>query len=500
MPRRSKPGDTSTEKNPGKAAKRTDPKNKDQSPGQQLADKLCFTLKNCWEGVDEKTEKEIDALAASYREMLNRGKTEREFSAAAVELLKKNGFKPLSSFPPSKAAGLSPGSKIYEHIRGKALVAAVVGKRPVAEGINILGAHVDSPRIDLKQNPLYEENDFALLDTHYYGGIKKYQWTAIPLAMHGVFIDSNGKEVSLSLGEADDDPVFTITDLLPHLAQDQMQKKAAEVVEGEDLDVLAGSRPYVDEKVKEKVKLRILSVLNEQYGITEQSFAAAEIEFVPAFKARDLGFDRSMIGAYGHDDRCCAYPALKALVEIAASKDMPAKTALCYLSDKEEIGSYGNTGAQSWGFENFIAALAGEENLRRCLANSSMLSADVAAAVDPSYASVFDKRNSAYMGKGLVLTKYTGSRGKYGASDANAEFCARVQALMNRNKVPWQFGELGKVDKGGGGTIALHAAKYGIEVLDCGVPVLSMHSPFEVISKVDLYTTYRGYLAFLREM
>jgi aspartyl aminopeptidase len=359
---------------------------------------------------------------------------------------------------------------------------------------------VDSPRIDLKQSPLYEENDFALLDTHYYGGIKKYQWTAIPLAMHGVFFDSAGKEIRVSLGEDEDDPVFTITDLLPHLAQEQMQKKASDVVEGEDLDILAGSRPYSDEKVKEKVKLRFLSILNERYGIDEKSFASAEIEFVPAFKARDLGLDRSMIGAYGHDDRCCAYPALRALLEIAAEKEAPQKTVICYLSDKEEIGSFGNTGAHSHGFENFVAALAGEDSLRSCFSNSSMLSADVSAAFDPSYAGVFDKKNSSYLGKGLVLNKYTGSRGKAGASDANAEFCSRVLSVMDRNRISWQFGEFGKVDKGGGGTIALHAAKYGIEVLDCGVPVLSMHSPFEVISKVDLFTAFRGYLAFLKEM
>ena len=488
-----------------KNAKKSEPKSKEpkseerKSSGQRLADKLFFTLKNCWEGVDEKTEKEIEAFAASYRDMLNRGKTEREFSSASVALLKKQGFTALDELKPAKSQ-LPPGTKIYQHIRDKALVAAVIGKKPLAEGINILGAHIDSPRIDLKQNPLYEDTEFALFDTHYYGGIKKYQWTAIPLAMHGVFIDSKGKKINVSLGEDDDDPVFTITDLLPHLAQDQMLKKASEVVEGEDLDVLAGSRPFNDEKVKEKVKLRLLSVLNEKYGIDEQGFASAEIEFVPAFKARDLGLDRSMIGGYGHDDRSCAFPALRALMEIAALKEPPLKTAFCYLSDKEEIGSYGNTGAQSWGFENFVASLTGEEGLRRCLANSSMLSADVGAAYDPSYSSVFEKRNSCYFGKGLVLTKYTGSRGKYGASDANAEFCARVQALMNRNKIPWQFGELGKVDKGGGGTIALHAAKYGIEVLDCGPPVLSMHSPFEVISKVDLYVTFKAYTAFLKEM
>jgi aspartyl aminopeptidase len=484
-----------------KAAKKTEPKSKElkskepKSSGQRLADKLFFAPKNCWEGLDAKTEKEVEAFAASYRDMLNKGKTEREFSAAAVELLKKMKFTEMKG--PGRYV---PGAKIFEHIRGKALIAAVVGKRPLSEGINILGAHVDSPRLDLKQSPVYEDNDLVLLDTHYYGGIKKYQWTTIPLAMHGVFIDSKGKETKINIGEDEDDPVFTITDLLPHLAQDQMQKKASEVVEGEELDVLAGSRPFDDEKAKDKVKLRLLSILNEKYGIDEKGFASAEIEFVPAFKARDLGLDRSMIGAYGHDDKCCAYPALRALMEVAAGKNPPEKTALCYLSDKEEIGSFGNTGADSWGFENFIAALVGEDKLRLSFSNSSMLSADVNAAFDPSYASVFDKKNSSYMGKGLVLTKYTGSRGKYGASDASAEFCSRVQALMDGRKIPWQFGELGKVDKGGGGTIALHAAKYGIEVLDCGVPVLSMHSPFEVISKIDLYAAFRGYIAFLENM
>ena len=473
-----------------------------KSAGQLLADKLFFTLKNCWEGIDQKTEKEIESFSKSYKDMLNRGKTEREFSSAAADLLLKQGFKSLSlaSGESFSAGKLKAGAKVFEHIRGKALVCAVIGKKHPREGVNILGAHVDSPRLDLKQNPVYEDNDFAFLDTHYYGGIKKYQWTTIPLAMHGVFIDSKGKEIKMTLGEDEDDPVFTITDLLPHLAQDQMQKKASEVVDGEDLDVLAGSRPFDDEKVKEKVKLRFLSILNEKYGLDEKSFASAEIEFVPAFKARDIGLDRSMIGAYGHDDRCCAYSALRAIMEIAAGKEAPDKTVICYLSDKEEIGSYGNTGAQSWGFVNFIAAIAGEENLRRCLSASSMLSADVGAALDPSYISVFEKKNASYLGKGLVLTKYTGSRGKAGASDANAEFCSRVQSLMDRNKVPWQFGELGKVDKGGGGTIALYAAKYGIEVLDCGIAVLSMHSPYEVISKVDLYVAFKGYTAFLRGM
>jgi aspartyl aminopeptidase len=518
MAKKRAPGKSGDAKAGGKTAK----DGAEKSAGQKLAEKLFFNPKNCWAGIDKKTEKEIEDFSRSYREFLDRGKTERECTEAALALLRKHGFIDLENAGDAK---LPPGTRVYQNIRGKSLVCAVLGKRPLAEGVNILGAHIDSPRMDLKQNPLYEDSDFAFLDTHYYGGIKKYQWTAIPLAMHGIIITGEGRKLELRLGEDEDDPVFTITDLLPHLAREQMQKKAAEAVEGEDLDVLAGSRPYDDEKVKEKVKLRILSLLHEKYGVTEEDFARAEIEFVPAFKARDLGLDRSMIGAYGHDDRCCVFPALRALLAVAEEPGaegkpaaqrpaalkagagfvlrrtaVPRKTVVCYLSDKEEIGSYGNTGARSCSFENFIALLCGGDSLtRRCLSNSAMLSADVNAAYDPAYGGVFDKKNASFMGKGLVLTKYTGSGGKYGASDANAEFCSAVQAIMNRNKVNWQFGELGKVDKGGGGTIAHHAAKLGIEVLDCGIPVLSMHSPFEVISKIDLYTAYRGYIAFLRE-
>ena len=481
------------------AKSKTKETEKEKSQGQKLADKLCFNLKNCWEGIDAAKEKEIEDFSFLYKRILDEGKTEREFAAAAIKLLEKNGFKNADAGKTGPRPGkLAAGTKIYRSIHGKAVICAVIGKKHPREGLRILGAHIDSPRIDLKQNPLYEDADFALLDTHYYGGIKKYQWTTVPLSMHGVFIGSDGKKITVRMGENDDDPVFTITDLLPHLARDQMQKKASEAVEGEDLDILFGSRPYVDDKVKEKVKLRILSLLNEKYGITEENFAGAEIEFVPAYKARDIGFDRSMIGSYGHDDRCCAYPALRAILDL--NKSIPEYTALCYLSDKEEIGSVGNTGANSWGFENFCSLLCGEEDLRLCLGNSAMLSADVNAAYDPSYASVFDKRNSSYMGKGIVLSKYTGSGGKYGASDANAEYCTRVQSLMTKSKIPWQFGELGKVDKGGAGTIALHAAKLGIDVLDVGIPVLSMHSPFEVISKVDLYYTYKAYQAFLSDL
>ncbi|MDR2730873.1 MAG: aminopeptidase [Treponema sp.] len=470
---------------------------KEKTKGQLLAEKLFLNLKNVWEDVDAETDKEIEKLARSYMEFLDRGKTERECAEAVCEFLDKNGFVNIETLHREKPEA---GRKVYRNIRGKSVIAAVIGNKPVDEGCNILGAHIDSPRLDLKQNPLYEDSDFALFDTHYYGGIKKYQWTSIPLAMHGVFVNAEGKTIPVKIGEEPGDPVFTIPDLLPHLAKDQMQKKASEAVEGEDLDILAGSRPYADKEAKDKVKLNLLSLLYDKYGVTEKDFACAEIEFVPAFRAREIGFDRSMIGSYGHDDRCCAFPALRAIAAIAGEKTAPAKTAVCYLSDKEETGSMGNTGARSVNFENFFAALCeNEAGLRRCFLNSSMLSADVNAAFDPTYAEVYDKRNSSYMGKGICLEKYTGSGGKYGASDANAEFCFKVQEIMNKNKVRWQFGELGKVDKGGGGTIALHAANYGIEVLDCGIPVLSMHSPFEVISKIDLYTTYRGYIAFLKD-
>ncbi len=466
----------------------------EKSKGQKLADKLFFNPKNCWENVDEKTDSEVEEFARDYKQFLDNGKTCAE---AACELLEKSGFKNIDTLKEKK---FKAGMKIYKNVRGKSVLAAVIGKKPAIEGCNILGAHIDSPRIDLKQNPLYEDSELALLDTHYYGGIKKYQWTTIPLAMHGVFINEDGKKQTVKIGEEAGDPVFTITDLLPHLAREQMEKKASEAVEGENLDILFGSRPYPDKNVKEKVKLNILNLLHEQFGIKERDFARAEIEFVPAFKASDIGLDRSLIGAYGHDDRCCAFPALKALAALAQEKTAPEKTVVLYLSDKEETGSAGNTGARSTNFENFIALFCeNETDLRTCFSNSAMLSADVNAAFDPTYAGVFDKRNASYMGRGLVLEKYTGSGGKAGASDANAEFCAKVQAIMNRNNIEWQSGELGRVDKGGGGTIALYAANLGIDVLDCGVPVLAMHSPFEVISKIDIYMTYKGYAAFLKE-
>ena len=472
----------------------------EKTKGQELADKLFLNLKSCWEDIDEKTENEVEELASSYKQFLDNGKTERECVEVICELLGKNGFVNIDTQP-----ALKPGLKVYQNIRGKSVLAAVIGQKPASEGFNILGAHLDSPRLDLKQNPLYEDSDLALFDTHYYGGIKKYQWTTIPLSMHGVFISEDGKKTTIKIGEDPDDPVFTVTDLLPHLAKEQLEKKASEAVEGENLDILAGSRPFIDKKAKDKVKLALLDLLNKKYGITEKDFASAEIEFVPAFKASDVGLDRSLIGAYGHDDRCCAWSALQALITLSQTKEAPNKTLVCYLSDKEETGSAGNTGARSNNFENFLALLCGgtsagnsEAELRLCFSRCVMLSADVDAAFDPTYASVFDKKNSSFIGKGIALSKYTGSGGKYGASDANAEFCAKVLAIFDRNKVQWQFGESGKVDKGGGGTIALYAANLGMDVLDCGVPVLSMHSPFEIISKIDLYTTYRAYIAFLK--
>jgi aspartyl aminopeptidase len=475
-----------------------------KTEGQLLSEKLCFDIKNCWDAASEEDLTEIESFAKKYKGFLDRGKTERECVEAALELLKETGFEDLDLLL-KETGRLKPGARVYQNIKDKSLVFAVIGRKPFTGGVNIVGAHVDSPRIDLKTNPLYEDTELAMLDTHYYGGIKHYQWLTIPLSMHGTVIGREGFKQKICVGEDEDDPVFCITDLLPHLAREQMAKKASDFIDGEGLDVLAGSRPFKDPKAKDKVKLRLLSLLHEKYGILEEDFAGAELEFVPAHKARDLGFDRSMIGAYGHDDRCCAFAALRGTLDLAGTA-VPEKTVVCLLTDKEEIGSMGNTGAQSRLFENFVAYLGVKTldaysgiSLRQCLGNSSMLSADVNSAYDPNYDSVYDKKNASYFGKGMVLSKATGRGGKFGGSEANAEFCRKVQGILNRNKVQWQYGDLGKVDKGGGGTIALDVANLGVEVLDCGIPVLSMHSPFEVISKIDLYTTYKGYVAFLRE-
>jgi aspartyl aminopeptidase len=490
-----------------------DAQDEGKSEGQLLADKLVSTKKNSWEEASPEDLEQIRGFAEGYKPFLDRGKTEREFTAASAEALKQAGFLDLEELL-SRSGPIPPGTKVYQDNRGKSLACAVIGTRPLNDGVNIVGAHVDSPRIDLKTNPLYEEGDLAFFDTQYYGGIKNYQWTAIPLAMHGVVILEDGKKLDFRIGEDEGDPVFTITDLLPHLAREQMQKKASEVVAGEELNVLAGSRPFPDNKAKDKVKLNILKFLNDRYGMVEQDFFGAELSLVPAFKARDLGLDRSMIGSYGHDDRSCAYAALRAMLELGSKADaqaagkaaIPEKTVIGIFTDKEEVGSAGNTGAQSRFFENFIAYLLSKTGepyseliLRGVFTRSSMLSADVSCAFDPNFDAVYDRKTAAAFGKGIVLVKYTGSGGKFGGSEAGAEFCGKVQGILSRNRVAWQHGNFGKVDKGGGGTIAKYAANLGAEVLDCGIPVLSMHSPFEVISKIDLYTTYRGYLAFLRE-
>ncbi|MDR2516898.1 MAG: aminopeptidase [Spirochaetaceae bacterium] len=481
---------------------------KGKSAGQMLADKLFSSRKNGWENAGAEAEEKIDAFAEEYKQFLDRGKTERECIAAGRELLDRAGFRGAGS--PSAAMGgdgrrLAAGDKLYFINREKSLIAVIIGKTPPVAGLNLVGAHVDSPRIDLKAAPLYEDAGFALLDTQYYGGIKNYQWTAIPLALHGVIIRADGARVEVRVGEDTGDPVFTITDLLPHLAREQMQKKANELVPGEDLNILAGSKPYRDGKAKDRVKLNLLSILNEKYGMVEDDFYGAELELVPAFRARDLGFDRSMIGGYGHDDRSCAFAALSALLEIAAG-ETPEKTAVCIFTDKEEIGSAGNTGAQSRFFENCAAHLIAlsEKNysdllLRAALEKSSMLSCDVNGALDPTWESVQDRKNTAWLGRGIALSKFTGGNGKSGGSDANAEFCGRVQRILTARNIPWQYGDLGKVDKGGGGTIAKYVANLGVEVLDCGIPVLSMHSPFEVLSKIDLYATREAYAAFLRD-
>jgi aspartyl aminopeptidase len=478
----------------------------EKTAGQLLGEKLTFKIKNTWETASDADLQGIEAFATRYKAFLNAGKTEREITAQTIDRLKKAGFIDIEDALASKAP-LAPGAKVYQNIRGKALNFAVLGKKPLTDGAAIVGAHLDSPRIDLKTNPVYEDTDFALFDTHYYGGIKKWQWPTVPLALHGVIFRKDGAKQTICVGEDETDPVFVITDLLPHLSHDLDDKKISEYITGEELDILAGSAPFKDEKAENKVKLNLLRILNEKYGITEADFAGAEIEAVPAQRARDIGFDRSMIGAYGHDDKCCVFASIEAALDIAGAQTAPEKTIVCVLTDKEEIGSMGNTGAQARNFEDFIAFLIAKSAdpqsgvaLRQTLSKSAMLSSDVNAAFDPNFASVFDKKTCSYFGKGIAISKYTGSRGKYGGSDANAEFVQRVLAILDKHGVRWQFGNLGKVDKGGGGTIALHFARLGIEVLDCGIPVLSMHSPFEVISKIDLWTTYKGYLAFLKDI
>ena len=474
--------------------------------------------KLAWNEYDDTALADLERIAAGYIDFISENKTEREFARAAIEMAKQAGYIDLfAAYDEGRA--LEPGDKVYAQTHGKAVIFAHLGTEPLTDGFNILGAHIDSPRLDLKQNPLFERNDLAHLDTHYYGGIKHYQWVTLPLALHGVIAKKDGEVVSVNVGEDAGDPVFCVTDLLIHLAKDQMQKKGGEVVAGEDLDVLVGGRPLVlDDDVKEKddadktelekmaakepVKAYALQLLGEKYGIEEADFLSAEIEVVPAGRARELGFDRSMILGYGQDDSACAYPSLLAQL---ALDDTPKRTAVTVLVDKEEIGSVGASGMASQFFENVAAVLlelsgvGGDINLRRALAASSMLSSDVSAGFDPAHASVFEPKNAAYMGHGLVFNKYTGARGKSGSNDASAEYVARIRRIMDDAGVAFQTAELGKVDAGGGGTIAYLPAKYEMDVIDSGVPVLSMHAPWEVTSKADIYEAYKGYVAFLRD-
>ncbi len=454
--------------------------------------------KNAWLSYNECDKAAVEAVAKRYCAFLDNGKTERECAAETVRLAKEKGYIDLSD---KIASGekIVAGDKLYVNWMGKAVMLFIIGKNPIEKGINILGAHIDSPRIDIKQNPLYEEGGFAYLDTHYYGGIKKYQWVALPLAMHGVVVKRDGTVINVNIGEKEDDPVFCISDLLIHLSAEQMSKKAAEVITGEQLDVIIGGMP-VKEEEKESVKGPVLKILKDKYGFEEEDFLSAEIEVVPAGKARDMGLDRSMIMGYGHDDRVCAYAQLEAMFDI---EGIPEKTACCILADKEEIGSVGATGMQARYFENAMAEIMNltgdysELKLRRALSSSRMLSCDVSAGFDPAFASAFEKKNAAFLGNGVCFNKFTGSRGKGGSNDANAEYLARVFRVMDEGNVSFQTAELGRVDVGGGGTIAYICALYGMEVVDSGVAVLNMHAPWEIIDKADLYEAYKGYKAFV---
>ena len=463
---------------------------------EELKEKLFNKKDNGWETLDSNQKEEVFDLSKKYMDFLNVAKTEREFIKHARKLANENGYKDIMEFDT-----LKPGDKIYFVNREKSMYLAIIGEKSIEEGLHIIGSHVDSPRLDLKPNPLYEDTGLAYFKTHYYGGIKKYQWTTIPLSIHGVIVKANGEKIEVNIGEDEEDPIFTITDLLPHLAQEQMEKKLKNGVDGEDLNLLIGSIPYNSSKISEKVKLNILNILNQKYGITEADLTSSEIELVPAFKARSLGFDGSMVAAYGQDDKVCAYTSLHAMMELENVKN----TAVCILSDKEEIGSMGNTGMESHMFDFFISEILNKLGVNRpnlldkVFCFSKMLSSDVDAGFDPIYASVSDKHNAGFLGKGISLNKYTGARGKSGASDANAEYVAWVRNILERNDIKYQIAELGKVDIGGGGTIAYIIANKGADVIDCGVPVLSMHAPYEVTSKYDIYSAYKTYKAFWEE-
>ncbi len=451
-----------------------------------------------WNKYDEDKLKEVMELSEGYKKFISDCKTERECVIESVRIAEEHGYRNLADVIKNNET-LKAGDKVYANNMGKTLALFLIGKEPLEKGMKILGAHIDSPRLDLKQNPLYEDHDLAMLDTHYYGGIKKYQWVTLPLALHGVIVRKDGTVENINIGEDPNDPVVGISDLLVHLSGDQLGKKGSVVIEGEDLNITVGSMPLKGEE-KEAVKKNILALLKEKYNVEEDDFVSAEIEVVPAGKARDYGLDRSMVMGYGHDDRICAYTSLMALLEMEETD----RTAVCLLVDKEEVGSIGATGMQSKFFENMVAEVMDrmgeytELRVRRALANSRMLSSDVSAAFDPNYASVMEPKNSAYMGKGIVFNKYTGSRGKGGCNDANAEYMAALRNMMEKENVSYQTAELGKVDQGGGGTIAYILAEYGMEVIDCGVALHNMHAPWEIASKADIYETTQGYIAFLK--
>ena len=453
--------------------------------------------KNVWKSYNETQLDELNELNRGYMDFLSKGKTERECVNYTVELIKKYGYRDLEEII-KNGEKLKPNDKVYAVNMKKSIILFNIGTNDIENGINILGAHIDSPRLDIKQNPLYEESEIAYLDTHYYGGIKKYQWVTVPLAIHGVVVKKDGTVIDIVIGEDENDPVMFISDLLVHLSQEQLEKKAAKVIEGEDLNVIIGSIP-VDDKDKDAVKENILKILKDKYDIEEEDFISAEIEVVPAGRAREAGLDRSMIMSYGQDDRVCAYTSLVAMLEV----DKVATTSCCILVDKEEIGSVGATGMKSRFFENSVAEVIdrltdySDIKLRRTLANSRMLSSDVSAAFDPTYSSAFEKKNAAFMGYGMVFNKFTGSRGKSGSNDANAEYIAVLRNALDNDNVAYQTAELGKVDLGGGGTIAYILSLYGMEVIDSGVAVLNMHAPWEVVSKADVYETKKGYVAFL---
>ena len=456
--------------------------------------------KNAWKDYTKKELKEIDKLCREYRMFLDQGKTERECVRQAVTMAEKEGYRDLKDV--LEAGGfLKPGDKVYAVNMKKSVVLFQIGRQPMEKGMAILGAHIDSPRMDVKQNPLYEDTELAYLDTHYYGGIKKYQWVTLPLAIHGVFVKKDGETLDVSIGEEEEDPVFCVTDLLIHLAHERMEKKADKVIEGEALDILFGSQPLKGTE-KDAVMANVLQILKDKYEIEEEDFLSAELEVVPAGKARESGIDTSMIMAYGQDDRVCAYTSLAAMLEVEDTE----YTTCCLLVDKEEIGSVGATGMQSDFFENMVAEVMdclGQYSglaLRRCLRNSRMLSSDVSAAYDPTYAAAYEKKNAAYFGRGMVFNKLTGSRGKSGSNDANAEFMAQIRGILENARVAYQTAELGKVDIGGGGTIAYIMALYGMDVIDCGVAVLNMHAPWEITSKADIYETKKGYVVFLEKI